>query len=162
LAPYHLNKGLEETLTVTRNVYRYDAELLREFGDLPEVYCVPDQINQVLLNLIANAAQALRGAQFPAGRQGRIRIATGRTEDAVYCEVEDNGDGVPPEAVPHIFDPFFTTKAPGEGTGLGLSISYDIVVNKHGGTLAYNPAPGGGACFRMTLPLTRPRPERSG
>jgi signal transduction histidine kinase/PAS domain-containing protein len=151
VAPFDLNAGIHDTLVISRNAYKYAAAVEFVAGDVPAVRCAGGQINQVLLNLIVNAAQAL-GGKPSTEEKGLIRIRTGTSGDEVFCEVEDNGPGIAPEAARHVFDPFFTTKAPGEGTGLGLSISYDIVVNKHGGTLTFEPAPGGGALFRMTLP----------
>ncbi len=154
-APYDLNAGIKDTLVITRDAYKYGADIELELGDVPTVTCIPGQINQVLLNLIVNAAQSLGKPEGLDGKKGWIRIRTGQVGDGVFCTVEDSGPGVPPEAVPFIFDPFFTTKAPGEGTGLGLSISHDIVVHKHGGTLKYAPSTSGGACFTMTLPISR-------
>ncbi len=154
-APYDVNAGVKDTLVITRDAYKYGADIVLDLGEVPTVRCIPGQINQVLLNLIVNAAQALGKPKSPDGKKGWIRIRTGQVGDGVFCAVEDSGPGVSPEAVPFIFDPFFTTKAPGEGTGLGLSISHDIVVHKHGGTLKYAPSTSGGACFTMTLPFSR-------
>ena len=154
LAPYDLNAGVKDTLVITRDAYKYGADIVLDLGEVPTVTGIPGQINQVLLNLIVNAAQAV-GKPGADGKKGWIRIRTGRDGDSIFCRVEDSGPGVPSEAVPYIFDPFFTTKAPGEGTGLGLSISHDIVVHKHGGTLKYERAASGGACFTMTLPVSR-------
>jgi two-component system, NtrC family, sensor kinase len=107
------------------------------------------ELQQVLLNLVTNAVQAV--SQLPAGRPRRIRVTTERHGDETTLRVCDNGPGVPPHLVPHLFTPFFTTKGPGEGTGLGLSLSYGLV-KAHGGVLAYEAPPEGGAEFRMTLP----------
>jgi len=154
--PFNLNKGVEDTLVITRNSYKYNAEIKLELGDLPEIPCVSGQINQVLLNLIVNAAQALAGVPGRTGSRSVITIRTRNEANHVMCEVEDNGPGIPAGLERQIFDPFFTTKAPGNGTGLGLSISYNIVVGKHGGTLTVANVPSGGACFRMTLPHQPP------
>ncbi len=107
------------------------------------------ELQQVLLNLVTNAVQAV--SQLPAGRPRRIRVVTERHEDETVLRVYDSGPGVPPHLVPHLFTPFFTTKGPGEGTGLGLSLSYGLV-KAHGGVLAYEAPTEGGAEFRITLP----------
>ena len=107
------------------------------------------ELQQVLLNLVTNAVQAVSG--LPPGRARRIRVMTERHEDEAVLRVWDSGSGVPPHLVPHLFTPFFTTKGPGEGTGLGLSLSYGLV-KAHGGLLAYEAPAEGGAEFRMTLP----------
>ena len=152
-APFSLNKGIQDTLIITRNAYKYRAEIILELADLPDINGVAGQINQVLLNLIVNAAQALNEMEFEAGKKGTITIRTGREGNEVYCQIEDNGPGIPDDVVSHIFDPFFTTKAPGEGTGLGLSISYEIIVNKHHGSLSVCRGAEGGTCFRLGLPI---------
>jgi PAS domain S-box-containing protein len=154
--PYSLNKGVEDTLVITRNAYKYRAEIQLALGQVPDIPCVPGQINQVLLNLIVNASQALASEPDRPDARGQITIRTWDEPAQVVCEVADNGPGIPPGLERQIFDPFFTTKPPGEGTGLGLSISYGIIVTNHGGTLtAYN-QPAGGACFRLTLPHQPP------
>lgn len=151
--PFDLNRGVEDTLTITRDTYKEVCAIETDLRPLPHVCCDAGQINQVLLNLLVNAVQVLKAHTWPAGEKGQIRIRTWTEAARVCCTVEDNGPGVAPNAAPHLFDPFFTTKPPGEGTGLGLSISYDIVVNKHGGTLTCAPGEMGGACFTMSLPL---------
>jgi two-component system NtrC family sensor kinase len=108
------------------------------------------ELQQVLLNLVTNAVQAVTGVE--AGRPRRITLSTSRSEGEAVLRVCDNGPGVPKHFAPYLFTPFFTTKAPGEGTGLGLSLSYGLV-KAHGGALVYEPPPEGGAEFRVTLPL---------
>jgi two-component system NtrC family sensor kinase len=108
------------------------------------------ELQQVLLNLVTNAVQAVGGLE--PGRPRRITLITSRTDGEAALRVRDTGPGVPGHLAPYLFTPFFTTKAPGEGTGLGLSLSYGLV-NAHGGTLSYEPPPEGGAEFRVTLPL---------
>jgi signal transduction histidine kinase len=120
-----------------------------EFGELPPVTCAPAQLNQVFLNLLVNAMQAVETR--PSGN-GRIGVHTWAAEDHVVVEVEDDGCGIPAEVLPRIFDPFFTTKAVGEGTGLGLSISHGIVAD-HGGRIEVESTPGLGTRFRVILPL---------
>ena len=114
------------------------------------VECAPAQIDQVLLNLIVNAAQAM-----PEGQRGMIDIATGVQGGAVWIEVKDNGPGIPEAILNKIFDPFFTTKDPGMGTGLGLSVSQNII-QQHGGTLAVQSTVGVGTTFTITLPIRLP------
>ncbi len=141
-----LNAALESTLNVVWNELKYKAEVIRELGEIPEVECVPAQINQVFMNLLVNAAQAIE-------RSGRITIRSGEAENAVWFEIEDTGKGMSDEIRHRIFEPFFTTKPVGKGTGLGLSISYDIIVKKHGGSIDVTSEPGKGTCFRISLPI---------
>jgi PAS domain S-box-containing protein len=149
---FDINHAISDTIVLARNVYRHNAKVVLELNDVPETHGVPGQINQVLLNLLVNAAQVLEETATEARPKGRIVIRTGFESGEVYCEVEDNGPGIPDDVASRIFDPFFTTKQPGKGTGLGLSISYDIVVNKHNGQLTVRNGPRGGACFRLCLP----------
>lgn len=141
-----LNAGLESTLNVVWNEIKYKAEVVRELGDIPRVSCVPAQINQVFMNLLVNAAQAIE-------QRGKITVRSGRDKDFVWFEIEDTGKGMSEEVRRRIFEPFYTTKPVGKGTGLGLSISYDIVVKKHGGQLDVSSTPGVGTTFRIWLPL---------
>jgi signal transduction histidine kinase len=148
---YCLNKAVETTLVVARNEYKYNAKIATHFDpQLPEVYCHVGQINQVILNIIVNAAQAIKAQ----GRQefGSIEITTGAAADHVWCRIRDDGPGIKPEHLKMIFDPFFTTKPVGEGTGLGLNISYDIIVQKHDGELTVDSKPGCGTTFTIKLP----------
>lgn len=154
--PYNLNTAVETTLAILRNEYKRVATVETKLEGIPDVHCVPDEINQVLLNLLVNAVQALRGAtEGGDGGQARISVVTGRDDESVFCRIEDNGPGIDPGQISQIFEPFFTTKAHGEGTGLGLSISYDIIVNKHGGDLRGANREEGGAVFTLRLPLDR-------
>ena len=141
-----INAGLESTLNVVRNEIKYKAEVVKNFGVLPPVRCIAAQLNQVFMNLLVNAAQAIEG-------QGVITLSTGVDSAGVWIEIADNGKGMTTEVQQRIFEPFFTTKPVGKGTGLGLSISWDIVVKKHGGSLTVNSAPGAGTRFRIGLPL---------
>ena len=142
-----LHAGLESTLNVVSSEIKYKAEVRREYGILPQVECRPSQINQVFLNLLVNASQAIDG-------QGSITLRTGHSGDSVWIAVSDTGCGIAPEILPRIFDPFFTTKPVGKGTGLGLSVSYGIV-DKHGGRIEVDSAPGRGATFTIRLPVRR-------
>ncbi|MGQ0612311.1 MAG: ATP-binding protein [Planctomycetaceae bacterium] len=140
-----LTEGLKSTLNIVWNELKYKAELRTEFGELPPVRCVEGQINQVFMNLLVNAGQAI-----VAG--GVITLRT-RVEGAMAVfEFADNGCGIPPENLHRIFDPFFTTKPVGKGTGLGLAISLDIA-RKHGGTLDVVSELGKGTCFTIRLPV---------
>jgi signal transduction histidine kinase len=142
-----LHEELESSLTLLNHLLKDRVTVVRTFDDLASVECVRSQIDQVFLNLLANAAQAITG-------EGTITIET-RQEDgfAVVC-IADTGPGIPPDIIGRIFDPFFTTKPVGEGTGLGLSISYEIV-KKHTGEISAASPPGGGAVFTVRLPVTR-------
>ena len=152
LSSYDINEGIQATLTVARNEIKYDAEVYTEFDDIPQILCNPGQINQVFLNLLINAAQAIRSQ--PRQTKGSITVRTYETETDVVCEIEDDGPGISAVNLPRIFDPFFTTKPPGKGTGLGLSVSYDIVVNKHRGQISVESEENQGAKFTVRLPLT--------
>lgn len=151
---YDLNGGIESTLVVARNEIKYIADVQKDFGDLPRIMAKGGEINQVILNLLVNAAQAIESQK--RAEKGRIDIRTAVQGDKVAVRISDDGPGIPEAIRTRIFDPFFTTKEPGKGTGLGLSISYDIVVTKHGGRLSVEPAPDGGTAFLVELPIAGP------
>ena len=139
-------------MVVARNEYKYNAEVTTALEpELPEVYCHVGQINQVILNILVNAAQAIK----EQGRQelGSIEIETGATAAHIWCRIKDDGPGIKPENLNKVFEPFFTTKPVGKGTGLGMNISYDIIVNKHQGELIVESEPGCGTAFTITLPF---------
>ena len=146
---FDLNEGLNSTLMLARHLLK-KVTIRKEFGTLPAIVCAPSQINQVFLNLVTNAAQAMERAD------GTITIAS-RVVDPLHVavDIEDNGKGIPPDVLPKIFDPFFSTKGPGQGTGLGLSISYKII-SEHGGKIDVQSTPGTGTRFTVTLPLEPP------
>jgi PAS domain S-box-containing protein len=146
-----INQGVIETLTMARGEYRFCADIETNLDVVPPVPCVIDQINQVLLNLIVNSAHAIQSQERTSN--GKISIRTWCDSSKVYCSIADDGPGIPESIRSHIFNPFFTTKAAKKGTGLGLSISYDIIVNKHGGTLSMDSPQGGGTVFTFSLPL---------
>ncbi len=150
-ALYDLNKGIESTLVVARNEIQFVADVELDLSPLPLIRAGGGAINQVILNLLVNAAQAIEG-QGRTGK-GRIRVSTRQEKDDVCMEISDDGPGIPEESRLVVFDPFFTTKAPGKGTGLGLSISYDIIVRKHAGSMTLLESPLGGACFTIMLPI---------
>jgi signal transduction histidine kinase len=142
--------GLKSTLNIARIQLKNKTDVRLELGKLPLVECAPAQIDQVFLNLIVNAAQAM-----PEGKMGLIDIRTDCNDKLVWIEVKDNGSGIPPDVLKKIFDPFFTTKDPGTGTGLGLSVSQNII-QQHGGTLTVDSTVGVGTTFKITLPIKRP------
>jgi two-component system NtrC family sensor kinase len=143
-----LNTGLESTLNVVWNELKYKAQIVRHLGDLPPVPCIAAQINQVFLNLLVNAGQAIDG-------QGTITLTTRVDGGQAVVEIADTGHGIEPQTLNRIFEPFFTTKPVGKGTGLGLSIAWDIVA-KHDGRLSARSKPGEGSCFELRLPLKNP------
>ncbi len=145
-----LHRGIETTLNVVNNELKYKAEVVRDFGELPHVECIASQINQVIMNLLVNAAHAIEDF-------GKITIRTRHQGDTVTLEVEDTGKGIASEHLNRIFEPFFTTKGIGKGTGLGLSLSFNII-KKHNGEIEVHSEPGQGTRFRITLPVTQPEP----
>lgn len=151
-SPADLNHAIETTLTVARNEYKYSAEVETHWGEIPEVVCNIGELNQVFLNLIVNAAHAIRESGKDS-RTGRIRITTERVRDRVLIRLTDNGCGIPKENVDKIFEPFFTTKEVGRGTGQGLAIARSIIVDKHGGLIEVQSEPGVGTSFIISLPV---------
>ncbi|ABC35713.1 sensory box sensor histidine kinase [Burkholderia thailandensis E264] len=144
-----IHEGLEATLNVVRNELKYKAEVVKDYGELPAVECMPSQLNQVMMNLLMNAVQAIV-------ERGTITIRTRREGDGVTIAIEDTGVGIPADRIAKIFDPFYTTKPVGKGTGLGLSVSYGIV-EKHGGRIEVDSEPGNGSRFTIWLPIVRRR-----
>jgi len=151
---YDLTEGVRNSLIVSRNEVKYIAIIKEELADLPQVSAVGGQINQVLLNIILNAAYAIKDKEL--GEMGLITIRTYSDEKAVYCSIQDNGRGIPEHIKKDIFNPFFTTKPVGQGTGLGLSISYDIITNKHHGDISFSSVEGEGTTFTIRLPRLQP------
>ncbi|ACB68417.1 integral membrane sensor signal transduction histidine kinase [Burkholderia ambifaria MC40-6] len=142
-----IHAGLESTLNVVHNELKYKADIVREYGDLPPVECLPSQLNQVFMNLLVNAAHAIP-------ERGVITIHTSSDDEQVSIAISDTGTGMTPDIVRRIFDPFFTTKPVGQGTGLGLSVSHGIV-ERHRGTIDVTSEPGRGTTFRIRLPIRR-------
>jgi len=157
--PVMLNKLVDHTIELACHDYdlkkKYDFRNIHlecEYDPmLPAVLCSPTEIEQVLLNLLKNAAQAIAEVQGLA--KPRIGIRTCREEDMARIDVEDNGPGMSEEVRRRVFEPFFTTKEVGTGTGLGLSVSYMIVTDKHKGTITVDSSPGMGARFTVKLPI---------
>ncbi len=147
--PSDIHLGLKSTLNIANNQIKNRATIHLDLGDLPLVECAASQINQVLLNLIVNAAQSI-----PDEKEGLITIRTSSDDASVYIEVEDNGQGMSADVLQKVFDPFFTTKDPGKGTGLGLSVSQKIIQD-HGGSLTASSAVGVGSIFKISLPITQ-------
>jgi signal transduction histidine kinase len=146
-----LRAGIDETLALVEHQTRGRIEVVRAYGEIPLVSCYPGQLNQVFMNLIVNAIQAIEG-------EGRIEVECSREGESVSVRVRDNGHGIPEEALPRIFDPGFTTKGVGVGTGLGLSIAYRIVSN-HGGTLRVRSEVRKGSEFTVEIPIDRRPPK---
>ncbi len=148
---YNLNDGIKATLTVAQNEIKYDANIYTELTEIPPLLCNSGQVNQVFLNILVNAAQAIKSQERE--KPGTITIKTYTADNYAVCEISDDGPGINMETKSKIFDPFFTTKDPGKGTGLGLSVSHDIIVNKHHGQLSVDSTPGKGTTFTIQLPI---------
>jgi signal transduction histidine kinase len=148
-----VHQGLESTLNVVWNELKYKCEVVKEYATLPKISCLPAQLNQVFMNLLVNAAQAIEV-------RGTITLRSGQEGDSVWIEVSDTGNGIAPEIIPRLFDPFFTTKPVGKGTGLGLSVSYKII-EKHHGKIEVHSEVGKGSTFRVWLPVKQPETEEN-
>ena len=154
-----LNRLLETTVTVTSNEWKYVADIDKQLDEqLPQVPCLPNEMGQVFLNILVNAAQAIteKMTKNPGEGKGRITITTKVLADQLEITFTDTGGGIPEKIGDKVFDPFFTTKEVGRGTGQGLAISHDIIVKKHGGTLDFISTEGQGTTFIIRLPMTKP------
>ncbi|MEL6430588.1 MAG: ATP-binding protein [Planctomycetota bacterium] len=150
--PADLNESIRTTILVASNEWKYVAEVETDLAeDLPQVDCFVGEINQVLLNLVVNAAHAIEET-VSGGEKGTIRITSSFDDETIEIRIKDSGPGIPFEHESRIFDPFFTTKEVGKGTGQGLSIAYGVVVNKHGGTIHFEPAVFDGAECVVRIP----------
>ncbi len=149
-----LNHSIESTITVARNEWKYVADLETDFDpSLPLVSCRPGEFNQVILNLIVNAAHAIADVvEKGVFEKGTIKVQTRNCPEWCEIRIEDTGSGIPEKVRAHIFDPFFTTKEIGKGTGQGLAIARSVVVDKHGGTIHFETQEGTGTTFIIRLP----------
>ncbi len=151
-----INQGIDVTLTISKNEWKYFADVETDFDpNLPLIACSLDEINQVFLNMVVNAAHAIEEKQKSTDdkSKGLIKISTYLEDNFVKIAISDTGVGISEETMFKLFDPFFTTKEVGKGTGQGLSIAYDIIVNKHFGNIDVKSKPGEGATFIITLPM---------
>lgn len=144
--PANINDCLESTLKIVWNELKYKCEVVKEYGDLPQTLCSPQQLNQVFVNLLVNAAHAIE-------KQGVITIKTWTADKDIYASISDTGRGIPQENLARLFEPFFTTKEVGKGTGLGLSIAYDIIAKKHHGEIIVDSEVGKGTTFTVRIPV---------
>ncbi|KJS02043.1 MAG: hypothetical protein VR65_06675 [Desulfobulbaceae bacterium BRH_c16a] len=155
-----LNKIIETTITVARNEWKYNAEIVKNLApDLPRVFCLADEMGQVFLNILVNAAHAVTEKSHGNQERGTISISTRQDREYVEICIEDTGSGIPENILPRIFDPFYTTKLVGKGTGQGLAIAHDVVVKKHGGTINCASEVNMGTVFTLRLPITPDLPE---
>jgi signal transduction histidine kinase len=153
--PTDINQEIEKTITITRNEWKYVARMETDFDpNLPDVPCFRAELNQVILNMIVNAAHAIAEANGDnSSQQGTIRIHTDHEDNWAKIRISDTGAGIPEEIRHKIFDLFFTTKGPGKGSGQGLAISHSVIVEKHKGTLDLESQEGQGTTFIIGLPL---------
>lgn len=148
-----VNKLIENTITVAHNEWKYFADLVTDFDTcLPLIPCVTGEFNQVILNLIVNAAHAIEESLKEKSQKGLITISTHTLTNEIEVRVKDTGTGIPEEARSKVFYPFFTTKPVGKGTGQGLAIAHAVIVKKHGGTLTFETEIGKGTTFIIRLP----------
>ncbi len=147
-----LHRGLDSTLNVVWNELKYKVQVVKEYGQMPEIECLPSELNQVFLNILVNAGHAI-------AEEGIITIRTGFEGQQIWVAIADNGCGIDPAHVKRIFDPFFTTKPVGRGTGLGLSLSYGII-KRHNGRIDVESELGRGTLFRIWLPMVQPRDKQ--
>jgi len=151
-----LNRLIDTTVTVASNEWKYVADIERRFDHaLPPFFCLPNEMGQVILNILVNAVHAIeeKAGTRQGEAKGRITIGTRLVDQQIELTIADTGGGVPEAVAGKIFDPFFTTKEVGRGTGQGLAICHDIIVNKHGGTIEFVSAEGEGTTFIIRLPL---------
>lgn len=143
-----IHRGLDSTLNIIWNDLKYKAQVVKTFGDIPLIECIPSELNQVFMNILLNAGQAIKD-------RGIVTVSTSLDGDHVVIAIGDDGIGIPGDLLPKIFDPFFTTKPVGTGTGLGLAISYGLI-KKHHGTIDVTSTPGEGTLFLIRLPVQQP------
>jgi PAS domain S-box-containing protein len=160
-----LNRAIQSTITVASNEWKYVAEVDMDLdANLPAVHCSPAEFNQVVLNMVVNAAHAIGDVVGDGAKgKGKIKVKTRPDGEWAVVEISDSGCGMPPHIQQRIFDPFFTTKEVGKGTGQGLAIAHNVVVDKHGGTIKVVSSPGKGTTFIIRLPIGgKSEPEAAG
>ena len=164
MTPTDINRAITSTVTVCRNEWKYVSDVETDLDEsLPPVTCIPGEMNQVILNMVVNAAHAIGDAtSAKPDTKGRISISTRHENGHVLINISDTGTGIAKEHQKRIFDPFFTTKAVGKGTGQGLAIAYNVVVNKHGGNIQVDSEPGKGTTFNIVLPLSNASDDAGG
>jgi two-component system, NtrC family, sensor kinase len=154
---YDLNDGIRNALVIARNEIKYSSEVITNLGDIPLIHACSSEINQVILNIIVNASQAIKMKMekdnISNKKYGQIVITTCHDASNVFFYVEDNGIGIAEKYLSKVFEPFFTTKPIGKGTGLGLSISYEIIKNKHNGDIIINSIADEGTKILIKLPI---------
>lgn len=149
----NIEENLNRTITIAKNEIKYHSDIKTDFRNTSTVFCNISEINQVFLNIIVNAAQAIK--EKYKSEKGLITVKTEEDEKNVYCSISDNGPGITEEHKSKIFEPFFTTKPVGKGTGLGLNLAWDIIVNRHKGKIIVKSETGKGTCFTIKLPKKR-------
>jgi len=145
LKPANINQGIDSTLLILQNKLKQRIEIIKDYGDFPDIMCYPGQLNQVFMNILNNAQESIEG-------EGKIYIKTYSEDKSVKISIKDSGKGIPEKVRKKIFEPFYTTKEIGKGTGLGLSISFGII-EKHNGKIEVVSKPDKGSEFIITLPL---------
>jgi two-component system NtrC family sensor kinase len=140
-----INSGIKDTLSIMANEFKDGITVHTDFGVIPETICSRGQLNQVFVNILLNAVQAIKN-------NGEITVKTICNDNDICVYFSDTGSGIPEEILPKIFDPFFTTKNVGQGQGLGLTVAYDIV-KKHGGTISVESDVGNGSTFTVSIPV---------
>jgi PAS domain S-box-containing protein len=157
----NINNAIESTATVSKNEWKYCAELVTDFDPkLPEVPCLPGEFNQVILNIIVNGAHAIIARNGEnSSTLGQINVSTRLDGDFAEIRISDTGCGIPEEIRNKVFEPFFTTKEVGKGTGQGLAVARSVIVDKHGGTISIESEMGAGSTFTIRLPLTEPEAD---
>lgn len=149
---FNLNVGIENMVIMSQNEYKYAADIITDYGDIPITFCCPNKMSQVFLNLIVNASHAIKARYKDSHQRGTITIKTYEKEGLIYCEFSDDGTGIPEDIRGQVFTPFFTTKPPDLGTGLGLSICFDII-KKHNGAISIDSELGSGTTFLLKIPV---------
>lgn len=159
-SPADLNQALRNTLTIAHHAYKYVAEIVTDFEDIPHVHCHVGDLNQVFLNLIVNAAHAIESVVGESGARGTITVRTRSENGNVVVEISDTGCGMSEDVRQRLFEPFFTTKPVGKGTGQGLTIARSVVVGRHKGALTFDSQVGRGTSFFVKLPVSETTSER--